>query len=355
MNTTFLTWMAVAAVVGGALLLFLGMPAADQELPLALQTVTTESAQISDATAYWEPASSVVTTPMAVPVAVHYASTNVYGAQACGACGTTRPRTAAPVTAYQSYVQPCGSCGSTAVIQRASVPPCPRCGASQPSYRQPGERCGSCGTIQRAIVEQMQVQHCSACGSSQTVTRVPASAQRVETHACTSCGWVPVSPYADAPVSPLDVHTCSSCGSSAHTSAVPIHMQYPQVASCEQRVPSPCGATMCSPVPMNCGSPCGNTCPLDKPGINRNMDLCVEECTFVQLHTTMPHPVCSDVRFEWTTSKGSFLETNVADPIYYVPTTQFADGEDVWVVVKITDSSGATYTDQLKLHVINQR
>jgi len=106
---------------------------------------------------------------------------------------------------------------------------------------------------------------------------------------------------------------------------------------------------------MNCGSPCGNTCPLDKPGINRNMELCVEECTFVQLHTTMPHPVCSDVRFEWTTSKGSFLQPNVSDPIYYVPTTQFADGEDVWVVVKITDGRGATYTDQLKLHVNNQR
>ena len=85
------------------------------------------------------------------------------------------------------------------------------------------------------------------------------------------------------------------------------------------------------------------------------MDLCVEECTFVQLHTTIPHPICSDVRFEWTTSKGSFLEANVADPIYYVPTTQFADGEDVWVVVKITDSHGTQYTDQLKLHVINQR
>ncbi len=85
------------------------------------------------------------------------------------------------------------------------------------------------------------------------------------------------------------------------------------------------------------------------------MELCVEECTFVQLHTTIPHPICSDVRFEWTTSKGSFLEANVADPIYYAPTTQFAGGEDVWVVVKITDSRGTQYTDQLKLHVINQR
>lgn len=75
----------------------------------------------------------------------------------------------------------------------------------------------------------------------------------------------------------------------------------------------------------------------------------------MQLHTTLPHPICSDVRFEWTTNKGSFLESNVPDPIYYVPTTHFADGEDVWVVLKITDSSGVSYTDQLKLHVVNQR
>jgi len=39
MNTTFLTWLTVAAVVGGALLLFLGMPTAEQEGPLVLEAV----------------------------------------------------------------------------------------------------------------------------------------------------------------------------------------------------------------------------------------------------------------------------------------------------------------------------
>ena len=41
--------------------------------------------------------------------------------------------------------------------------------------------------------------------------------------------------------------------------------------------------------------------------------------------------------------------------MYFVPTTQFAGGEDVWIVLTITDGSGAQYTDQLKLHVVNQR
>ncbi len=85
------------------------------------------------------------------------------------------------------------------------------------------------------------------------------------------------------------------------------------------------------------------------------MDLCVDECTFLQLHTTIPYPICQDICFEWTTSKGSFLDPTAANPIYYAPTTHFDDGEDVWVVVKITDGKGKQYVDQLKLHIVNVR
>jgi hypothetical protein len=291
MNTTFLTWLAVAAVVGGALLLFLGMPASNQETPLALEAVSTESAAVVEG-AYWEPVTPVTTRPIAFPPVMHTVATRPQVVQPCTSCGMAQPAPVVPAYVQQPLTQRCGACGATrlAAVQQANLPqqPCSTCGAVLP-----------------------------------------------------------------APVAPI--HSCSSCGAAATTSAVPIYMQYPQMASCEQRVPSPCGSTPCSSVPMTCASTCGTTCPLNKPGINRNMDLCVEECTFVQLHSTIPHPICSDVRFEWTTSKGSFLEANVPDPIYYVPTTQFSDGEDVWVVLKITDSSGAQYTDQLKLHVINQR
>mgnify|MGYP005841426679 CR=1 FL=1 len=268
MNVT--TWLIVAAVVGGALLLFLGMPGSEQSAPLALETVSTDSATVAQ-DAYWEPASPVATRPVIVPVVRQTVATRPQGTQPCDSCGMVQPAAVVPTYERQSYVQPC-----------------------------------------------------SACGAARPVTSAP-------------------------------VYSCSSCGIPATASAVPIYMHYPQMASCEQRVPSPCGPQPCSGLPMTCVSTCGSTCPLTSPGINRNMPLCVEECTFVQLHTTIPHPICSDVRFEWTTSKGSFLEANVSDPIYYVPTTQFPDGEDVWVVVKITDSSGAQYTDQLKLHVTNQR
>lgn len=221
MNTTFLTWLAVAAVVGGALVLLLGMPTGEDAAPLVLENVPAESAEAVEIQ-YWEPVADA-------PAAVQYVATRSHPAQPCGSCAPAQP---APV---------------------ASVP--------------------------------MQ--------------------------------------------------------------------QY--VAPCSQRVPSPCAAVPCSGIPTYCRTPCVSPCPLDRPGINRNLDQCVDECTFVQLHTTIPHPICWDVRFDWSASKGSFLDPTASDPVYYVPTTQFPDGEDVWIVVTITDGSGAKYTDQLKLHVVNIR
>ena len=221
MNTTFWTWLAVAAVAGGALLLLLGLPADEGTIPLVLENVDVESAEPVEAQ-YWEPVTESST-------AVQYVSTRSQATAPCGACGQ------------------------------------------------------------------------------------------------------------------------------AHAPAVPVRMQQPAAASCSQRVHSPCAAAPCSGVPTYCGTPCGSTCPLNKPGINRNMELCVDECTFVQLHTTVPHPICMNVGFEWSASKGSFLDPTASDPVYYVPTTHFPDGEDVWVVVTITDGSGAKYTDQLKLHVANIR
>lgn len=285
MNTTFLTWLAVAAAVGGALLLFLGMPAGEQAEVALVETTSAESAaQVTD---YWEPAAP--SSSKAMPVT---SQATVYQAQ---------------------VVQPCGSCGMT---QPVVLP-------ARAQFTQP---CSACGSHQVAVVRETSV--CGACGAVSRASSIPA-------HSAT--------------------YPCSACGATVPESAVPIYMQYSGMASCEQRVPVPCGAMPCSSLPARCTATCGNTCPLSQPGINRNMALCLEECTFVQLHTTLPHPICSDVRFEWTTSKGSFLEADVPDPIYYVPSTHFDTGEDVWVVVKITDSSGAQYTDQLKLHVINQR
>jgi hypothetical protein len=83
------------------------------------------------------------------------------------------------------------------------------------------------------------------------------------------------------------------------------------------------------------------------------MPLCVDECSFVQLHSTVPHPICDAVSFEWTAARGSFLNPHDPDPIYYAPGTRAPYGEDVWVVLTVVDQNGVRYTDQVQVHVNN--
>ena len=269
MNTTFWTWLIVAAVAGGVLLIVLGTPTDEGTVPLVLEDVAVESAEVDEAQ-YWEPVT-------ASPTVVQYVGTRSQATSPCGACGQ---------------------------VHAPTVPVC---------------------------VQQQQAQPCGACGATQSALAAPLCAQQSSPQPCGACGARQFAPLA------------------------PAHVQRPAAASCSQRVPSPCAAAPCSGIPTYCGTPCGSTCPLNRPGINRNMEQCVDECTFVQLHSTIPYPICTDVRFEWSTSKGSFLDPTAPDPVFYVPTTHFPDGEDVWVVLTITDGSGAKYTDQLKLHVVNIR
>jgi hypothetical protein len=69
----------------------------------------------------------------------------------------------------------------------------------------------------------------------------------------------------------------------------------------------------------------------------------------------VPQPVCLGVRFEWSASKGHFLDPTAADPIYFAPTTFFPGGEDVWITLAVIDAQGIRYTDQAQLHVGNVR
>jgi len=88
-----------------------------------------------------------------------------------------------------------------------------------------------------------------------------------------------------------------------------------------------------------------------RPGINRNLPLCVDECSFLQLHSTVAHPICMPVRFEWSASKGRFLDPAASDPLFFAPTTQFSNGEDVWITLIVTDASGAQYSDVVSVHI----
>lgn len=61
------------------------------------------------------------------------------------------------------------------------------------------------------------------------------------------------------------------------------------------------------------------------------------------------------MRFEWSATKGYFLDPAVGDPMYFAPTTYFPSGEEVWVTLTLTDAQGVRYTDQVQLHVNNVR
>lgn len=91
------------------------------------------------------------------------------------------------------------------------------------------------------------------------------------------------------------------------------------------------------------------------PRINRTGILCIDECSLVQLHTTIPQPIPGCIRFEWLAGRGSFLDPTASDPIYYAPSTDLPRGEDVWIVLIVTDPAGVEYTDRVMVHVRNVR
>jgi len=100
-----------------------------------------------------------------------------------------------------------------------------------------------------------------------------------------------------------------------------------------------------------CYDVCTDPCRVVKPGINRNMPVCVDECSFIQLHSTVSHPICGYVSFEWSASKGWFLDPTASDPLFFAPTTQFCNGEDVWITLLVTDACGAQYSDVVSVHI----
>jgi len=85
------------------------------------------------------------------------------------------------------------------------------------------------------------------------------------------------------------------------------------------------------------------------------MELCVDECGFVQLHSTVSRPLCRNVHFRWSSSRGSFLDPTVGAPIFYAPTTHMLGGQDVVITLSVIAPDGTEYTDHISLHVNNVR
>jgi len=160
--------------------------------------------------------------------------------------------------------------------------------------------------------------------------------------ACASCGTPRVSP------------TCSACGVRHVVSPTP-----PMVGGCGVDPVKPCSKDPCDLAPRTpkppCGDPSCDPCHGIRPGINRNSDFCVDECGFLQLHTTIPRPLCGNVSYRWSASRGSFLDPTSGAPIYYAPNTYLSNGEDVVITLTIHAPDGTQVSDHVRVHVSNVR
>jgi hypothetical protein len=194
---------------------------------------------------------------------------------------------------------------------------------------------------------------CGGCGTVQVVRNVVPIAARVPCE--TNCG-APVSPCAQPSIpvcpAPSPAMTCDRCPSplspcgepSCGVCAAPV----PTCVKEEVRVER---ETLQCPGPV---TPCADRCEYVssyRPAINRSFPVCIDECTFVQLHSTARHPMCDTMTFHWAASRGHFVDPSSSDPIYYVPEARLSRGEDVVITLLVVDKYGAEYTDHVVLHV----
>jgi hypothetical protein len=168
------------------------------------------------------------------------------------------------------------------------------------------------------------------------------------------CG-TPTAPCAETPCGSVTTCGHAACGPTACGHAAC------GLSSCPTCARPACGHTACGSAACGsaaCGhAACGQklSCEVpvcdERPKINRNGPSCVDECTFIQLYSTVPLPVCKSIRFVWAATRGEFLDPYAPTPVYYAPETGFPGGEDVLITLTVTDAQGNKYSDQMKLHV----
>jgi len=203
-----------------------------------------------------------------------------------------------------------------------SAPASPAATVSMTSaVRSPCGRPGCTSHVAQPVASAATVRTSSGCGQPSIPCGQPA---------CTSCpSTVAVAPVVAPVVTTPSAHLVGGCG----------------------RPSTPCPTVPCTPPSWGCYDVCTDPCRVLKPGINRNMPLCVDECTLLQLRSTVSHPICGQICFEWSASKGWFLDPTASDPLYLAPTTAFCEGEDVWITLTVTDAMGAQYSDAVSVHV----
>jgi len=237
---------------------------------------------------------------------------------------STNPRSAS------SYWQPVSTTTSYVSTALPPTPPCPNCGTVHVVSVVPAIR-----PTREPLYGARTATVVGGCGSPATPCSYPSCTvcQR-RANVCSTCGYV----------SPCTCGLPTGCESLIGCETPAVTVTLPATLHCGEPV-SPCANP-------GCQSTCTPVC-LQRAGINRNLPVCFDECSMVQLHATIPHPLCADVRFEWSANGGSFLNPTSSDPLYFTPVVRLPGGQDVVIALTITDTMGRSVTDHIVLHVRN--
>jgi len=89
------------------------------------------------------------------------------------------------------------------------------------------------------------------------------------------------------------------------------------------------------------------------PTVDLGSPVEVIECGSLCLDPKVSDPDGDPVRYNWTTTGGSFDDPTVARPVFFAPATDVCEGEDVCISLTVIDPCGLTGSDTLIVHVSN--
>jgi hypothetical protein len=109
----------------------------------------------------------------------------------------------------------------------------------------------------------------------------------------------------------------------------------------------PCGAMVCDSTVITVLNV--NQAPVADLG----PDFMIDEGRVIRLTPVVADPDCDQLRYCWTSTKGSFDDPSSPTPMFSVPLTQSCDGETLSITLTVTDPCGLSATDSVVLSVGN--
>ncbi len=109
----------------------------------------------------------------------------------------------------------------------------------------------------------------------------------------------------------------------------------------------PCGAMVCDTVSIFVRNV--NAAPI----VDLGPDFALDEGMVIQLTPVVEDPDCDQLRYCWSSTKGSFDNPASPTPMFSVPLSEYCDGEELTITLTVTDPCGLTATDSVDVHINN--